>query len=109
MVIKWCFNGRQAAEDIRTTCTKITIACQQIKQSAGFAAVLQRLLVVGNAMNAGKTISFCLGGVNDCGGGLTENYLYAGTHRGQAAGFSLESLLKITQTKASAISLLQRL
>lgn len=39
--------------EIRTVCGRLNRACKCIQGSDGFAAVLQRLLIVGNAMNEG--------------------------------------------------------
>lgn len=50
-------------------------ACEQIRGSAHLAEVLRAVLATGNMLNAG-------------------------THRGQAAGIKLESLLKLADVKA---------
>lgn len=50
-------------------------ACEQIRGSAHLAEVLRAVLATGNTLNAG-------------------------THRGQAAGIKLESLLKLADVKA---------
>ena len=52
-------------------------ACEQIRTSAHLAEVLRAVLATGNTLNAG-------------------------THRGQAAGIKLESLLKLADVKARA-------
>ena len=44
----------EVTANIRKTATKIANACKQIRHSEGFAGVLQRLLIVGNAMNEGE-------------------------------------------------------
>jgi hypothetical protein len=48
--------------EIRAVCGRLNRACKCIQGSDGFAAVLQRLLIVGNAMNEGTQILVCLNG-----------------------------------------------
>jgi hypothetical protein len=72
-----CFLRLQLPEissSIRRRTQVIDNACQQVKGCERLAAVLQKLLAVGNVMNEG-------------------------TFQGSAAGFTLDSLLKLTTTK----------
>ncbi|GAA5889934.1 hypothetical protein JCM5296_003653 [Sporobolomyces johnsonii] len=66
-------------EELKPDLTILRAAADELKQSAKFKKLLQTVLAIGNALNAS-------------------------TFRGGAAGFSLDSLLKLKETKAASAS-----
>ncbi len=69
-----CLSFGAACEALTAKMTRIINCCNQVLSSSRLAKLLQRMLAVGNVMNQG-------------------------TERGQAAGFTLDSLLKMVDTK----------
>ena len=66
----------QLLASIHGQCRVVARASEELRGSAGLALVLRQMLVIGNIMNEG-------------------------THKGQASGITLDSLLKLTHTKGA--------
>ena len=75
-----CCSFRQSAQACAAKARLLVTACVEVISSDKLARLLQKMLAVGNVMNQG-------------------------TYRGQASGFTVDSLLKMIQTKGQSLSL----